>query len=497
MMKKEKRFSVKAKMYIFVIITVLVVAAGTAVIGFVASVNQIDKFYKQNADDNARNFASILNGKHGDYLRELRDLAATEEYQELREKAEEAEDEAPIEEYLRQHDMWDEYSEIRGMLSDYLKNMDGIKYLYVVAHGDQNAEYDMYLIDDDENPITETGYYEEREEDLLGLDIANLKEPTISEGDWGWLCSAFKPVYDSNGECICVVGCDIGMDDVMRDRRELMIILIIGAIILTVIVLIGAMMFINKVVLKPIGLMTKEMKKFKPTDTGDYDEAGVINLNIKSHDEISEIYHGIQDMQKSTIDSLHDMSILQADKLKAEKDNKVKDAQIDKLSVESHKDALTGVGNKAAYIQRTEELNSQLKVSMFDFAVVMVDMNNLKKINDNYGHKSGDIYIKGCCRMICDAFKHSPVFRIGGDEFVVLLQGPDYNKRIEICDKLKADYEECYNDAGQDPWRRFSAAVGLAEKTKNDSTVEPVFKRADEAMYEDKEKFKEKYGSAR
>ena len=62
---------------------------------------------------------------------------------------------------------------------------------------------------------------------------------------------------------------------------------------------------------------------------------------------------------------------------------------------------------------------------------------------------------------------------------------------------MKADYEECYNDACQDPWRRFSAAVGLAEKTKNDSTVEPVFKRADEAMYEDKEKFKEKYGSAR
>ena len=52
------------------------------------------------------------------------------------------------------------------MITSYLENMKGIKYLYIVAHGDKDAEYDMYLVDDKENAIYETGYYEEREPEL-------------------------------------------------------------------------------------------------------------------------------------------------------------------------------------------------------------------------------------------------------------------------------------------------------------------------------------------
>ena len=122
-----------------------------------------------------------------------------------------------VEDYLREHELWDQYSEIRDMITDYLNNMEGIKYLYIVAHGDANADHDMYLVDDKDNPIYETGYYEEREAELRGMDIANLPEPTISNGDWGWLCSDFKPVYDSKGECVCIVGCDVGMDDIMAE----------------------------------------------------------------------------------------------------------------------------------------------------------------------------------------------------------------------------------------------------------------------------------------
>ena len=51
------------------------------------------------------------------------------------------------------------------------------------------------------------------------MDLTAMPEPTISNGDWGWLCSDFKPVYSSDGECICIVGCDIGMNDVMAERQ--------------------------------------------------------------------------------------------------------------------------------------------------------------------------------------------------------------------------------------------------------------------------------------
>ena len=63
------------------------------------------------------------------------------------------------------------------------------------------------------------------------------------------------------------------------------------------------------------------------------------------------------------------------------------------------------------------------------FAVCMFDCNCLKQINDEYGHDKGDIFLKETTRIICDVFEHSPVFRIGGDEFVAVLQNGDYENR--------------------------------------------------------------------
>lgn len=492
MEKTRKRSSIRMKMYIFVIITVLAVAFGTSAIAFNAEANQIDRYYKQNTADNARNFATMVDG---DFLRELRDVARTDEFQALREKAEKEANEALIEDYLKEKGLWEKYSETRDMITNYLENMEGIKYLYIIAHGDKNADHDMYLVDDKENPIYETGYYEEREAELLGMDIANLPEPTISNGDWGWLCSDFKPVYDSDGECICIVGCDVGMDDVMAERKKLMIFLIVGALALTCLVLIAAVLFINRVVVNPLNSMTREMKKFKPSETLSYEESGVIDIDIRSKDEIGEIYQGIRSMQINIIDYLRDMLALEKDKEKAESDLKDKDERIDQLSIESYTDSLTGVGNKAAYTKKMNEINQKLEGSEeVEFAIAMVDLNNLKNINDEHGHRAGDQYLKGCCHMVCEAFKHSPVYRIGGDEFVALLQGTDYEHRREIVDQLKEQFIQAYEQTEESPWLRYSAAVGLAEYASDDNTAELVFRRADAAMYEDKAQFKEKYG---
>ena len=471
-------------MYIFVIITILSVAFGTSTIAYTTGADQIDRYYKQNTADNARNFASMVDG---DFLRELRRAAESEEFQAIRNQAEENDDEAPVEQYLREKGLWDRYSDTRDRITAYLENMKGIKYLYIVAHGDKNAEHDMYLVDDKENPIYETGYYEEREAELRGVDIANLPEPTISHGDWGWLCSDFKPVFDSDGKCVCIVGCDIGMDDVMAERQRLLLILVAGVLIFTSVVLTAAFVFINKTIVTPLHSMTDEMKKFTPSENLSYQEAGVIDLNIKSHDEINEIYQGIRDMQIHIIDYLKD-------KQKAEKDLRHKDEQIDQLSIETYKDALTGVGNKAAYLKRVGELNRQQTSENLEYAIVMVDINNLKAINDEHGHRAGDQYIKGCCHMICEVFKHSPVYRIGGDEFTVLLQDSDYVNRKELCEQLRADYERTSAQRDVSPWLRYSAAVGMAEKAADDNSVELVFRRADEAMYRDKVRIKKQYG---
>jgi diguanylate cyclase (GGDEF)-like protein len=127
----------------------------------------------------------------------------------------------------------------------------------------------------------------------------------------------------------------------------------------------------------------------------------------------------------------------------------------------------------------------------------MVDMNDLKRINDEYGHKMGDTYIIGCCHLACETFKHSPIFRIGGDEFVVLVQGTDYERRHDLVATLKENYKKASENFNAVPWERYSAAVGMGELASDDLTLELVFKRADKAMYEDKKNCKGQNGSYR
>lgn len=490
----KAKFSIGVKLYIFIIITVLAAAIGTAVLAYGINANQIDRYYKQVAFDSAVNFSSFVDG---DYLKQLKAAAESDEFQALRETAEENEDESLIQDYLEKNGLWEGYVKTRGDLVRYLRNMEAIKYLYIIACGDQNADHDMYLLDDDENPIYETGYYEERESELLGLDLTERVEPTISTGDWGWLCSAYAPVRDSSGAVVCQIGCDFGMDDVMAERHRSLMYIIMTAFGLTIIVLIGAVLLINRIVIKPLDSLTAEMKKFKPHENVSYEEAGVVNLNIKSHDEINELYDGIRSMQIDIIDYLNDLEVLQKDKERAEEDIKSRDEKIGQISKEAYRDSLTGVGSKAAYVNKVEEINGEIKAGHKDFGIVMVDMNDLKRINDEYGHRMGDIYIMGCCHMICENFKHSPVYRIGGDEFVVILQGIDFENRQALVDTLKRRYEDAMKNSSAEPWERYSAAVGMAELASDDRTVDLVFKRADKAMYKDKKRIKEALGSYR
>lgn len=115
----------------------------------------------------------------------------------------------------------------------------------------------------------------------------------------------------------------------------------------------------------------------------------------------------------------------------------------------------------------------------------MIDLNYLKKTNDTYGHDKGNISIIKLCKTVCEIFDHSPVFRIGGDEFIVVLKGRDYGnieKLMRAFHERTAGFEK---DASLQPWEKVSAAIGYALYDKEiDNGIEDVFKRADEAMYE-------------
>ena len=150
------------------------------------------------------------------------------------------------------------------------------------------------------------------------------------------------------------------------------------------------------------------------------------------------------------------------------------------------KDQLTGVKNKRAYVDEEEHLNIQIQAGAKpEFGIVICDLNGLKQVNDNLGHQAGDAYIKEGCSIICDAFCRSPVFRVGGDEFVAIIQGKDYDMIDNRLNKIdRANKRNVKNDS-------VTMAVGFAKFGSGDRFVSDVFDRADSAMYQNKKKMKE------
>ena len=158
----------------------------------------------------------------------------------------------------------------------------------------------------------------------------------------------------------------------------------------------------------------------------------------------------------------------------------------DQARIAAFTDPLTGVKSKHAFNVHEDKLEELIKQGKAEnFAIIVCDVNGLKKINDTLGHKAGDEYIRSACRLLCEYFKHSPVFRIGGDEFVVILEGSDYESRSEILSALNKEIE---NNIGS---QNVVAALGMAEfDSESDQSIYEVFKRADGLMYERKLKLK-------
>ncbi|MBO7378101.1 MAG: GGDEF domain-containing protein [Clostridia bacterium] len=148
-------------------------------------------------------------------------------------------------------------------------------------------------------------------------------------------------------------------------------------------------------------------------------------------------------------------------------------------------DSLTGVKSKHAYIEAEIKIDERINDgTLGDFGIVVFDVNGLKKVNDTFGHVQGDNLLKKACERICARFSHSPVFRIGGDEFVAMLEGEDYARREEL---LKGFDEASEGGDGFD----VVLAAGMAEYKKSvDKSYSAIFVRADNKMYERKEYLK-------
>ena len=236
-------------------------------------------------------------------------------------------------------------------------------------------------------------------------------------------------------------------------------ILIAGTAVLVIALLLTH--FITERITKPLKQLTKAAAL---ADQGNYD----FNLDYNGNDEVGALTNTFKRMSEHV------------------------KAHISDLNRRIYVDALTSVKNKGAFSTFIEDIQKQLDQGQEDvaYAIGVFDCDDLKTINDRYGHDKGDIYLKTTSQLICKVFQHSPVFRIGGDEFAVILRNDDYQNRDALINTFKIRSAEI-SDSTQNPWEEVHVAIGIAVYDPQlDHSVVDTVRRADKIMYTDKRQHK-------
>ena len=191
-------------------------------------------------------------------------------------------------------------------------------------------------------------------------------------------------------------------------------------------------LWLRKNVIGPVIELEESTRYFtlKSHDQKDPERLVYFSPDIRTRNELESLSESIRKMTADMKDYVENVLSAETWARRAQEEAKG-------MSRLAYQDALTHMKSKAAYDAKDAELAQYVATGEAEFAIVMVDLNNLKKINDNYGHENGNHYIIGACKIIGDVYRHSPVYRVGGDEFVVVLQGDDYRNRAELLQQLQ------------------------------------------------------------
>lgn len=165
---------------------------------------------------------------------------------------------------------------------------------------------------------------------------------------------------------------------------------------------------------------------------------------------------------------------------------KIQEAELGNARRLAFTDPLTGVKSKSAYQEDALCIESRIENhDLNDFGLIIFDVNDLKLTNDTKGHEEGDKIIREAAKIICQTFKHSPVYRIGGDEFTVFLSGQDLISRETLFKNFDSLIEKNLKEG------KVVIANGFASyNPEKDTTFSHIFGRADAKMYERKSELK-------
>lgn len=392
--------------------------------------------------------------------------------------------ELQLEYYEYLHEYW--LSELRN-----IQNGMGFEYVYFTVP-DETDHHVLYVCDVERAP---------REEDLehmmLGIDVFNDPQKFAIEwevwengsqgefqeldNEWGHVYTYYKPVV-VNGRKVGLINIDIQFDSVNQNIFANTVRLMAKIMVLMTAFIVLLMVFLYRFHLRRIIGLTGSVRKF--SETQDFSMSKTIRDQVRDNDELSQLSYQTADMIDSMDRYVKELISTHNALNKAQQDAAL-------ASIQAKRDSLTGIRNRLAYDEVCKDIDYRIADGFKDFGIIMIDLNFLKRINDTYGHDKGNVAIKILCEIVCKTFAHSPVFRIGGDEFVVIIENDDFVHHEEKFMEFLGRISEKTTNESLPMWERISAAAGKALfNPEMDQNINNVFKRADNAMYENKKNMK-------
>lgn len=156
-------------------------------------------------------------------------------------------------------------------------------------------------------------------------------------------------------------------------------------------------------------------------------------------------------------------------------------------------DSLTGIMNRRMGLKRLEGLLEEAKEEFMEFVLCFLDINNLKFVNDTYGHREGDRYIQTLCSMIKNKLDEEDIFfRVGGDEFIIVFSRRNNCQAENVWDEIKRQFDES-NIQEEFPYNIMASHGLFYFCTGMDINSEQIIEKADKMMYEEKQRLRKEY----
>ena len=383
------------------------------------------------------------------------------------------------------------YTEYTIILFEQFRASFQIPYTYFVVPTD-NGENCMYIVDAER--FTEKGPDGRERLQICDLFSDSHKKNPIMWKVWetgsridsidefnhdnGVTISYYVPLY-LNGEKAGIIGVDADIDTVHRDMSYGTVPIMMGTLAILILCTFLLLRYIDITYISKLIDLQDNVKAY--TETKNADIADKIEEEVEGKDEISVLSFQIADMIREL--EKHMKSIVTINTELA--NQKIRTEMMKDLALT---DSLTLLNNRYAYDEKVKDINYAIsKGKPIEFAAIMVDLNFLKKLNDEHGHDKGDMALQRVGDYLKEIFGVGNSYRFGGDEFGVILTN-NAQKAEELCNLFSEKLEK---DTSELPWQHVSASIGWSNyNPETDHSFEEVEDRADKMMYENKKRMK-------